>query len=500
MTLECILADRLYVPEAYVTPEHLNAFVYEIEVHENVYDFGPFETVTGSIRTFGKVRMGGEPYYAFSRGNIAKLGRLFGDLPWVDKTSAPKMRANLQFKGQLHTWETKQIGQQEAVDAWLRQKGGVIKAPPRFGKTISAIYVLTQMRLKTVIITHQVDLLEQFYSSFMAFTNVKDLQRIAPKQKKKDATGRIVGFFDDYDNPECLDVCLLCWQTFASKYGPERMALYATNWGLTIVDECHRTGGVVYAKTINRLMARHRLGLTGTVERCDGREFLLKDIIGPVVAEGRVATIPCKVVIKHTGIPIKYTFVEPLPNLYKRLYNNEARMNIILRDLEKDVAEGRWICFSFHRCSIAQLSAWTKKLQLLGIRAEAFYGQCKDSEGVLRRARSGEIQVLVCNSQMLTGIDIPRWNTFYSAFPTSNIVFNEEGQLSGNFYQEFSRIRTPFQYEDGTVKTVGLIRDYVDTNSMCYASYKKRYKAYKNQEFPIEIIKLASQEKPETLT
>jgi len=498
--MQCVLADRLYVPEEYVTPEHLNAFVYEIQEYGNVYDFGPFETVTGSIRTFGKVRMDGQVYYAFSRGNIEKLGSLFGDLPWIDKTCAPKMRSNLQFKGQLHTWESKQIGQQEAADAWMRPKCGIIRASPRFGKTITSIYLLTKLRYKTLIITHQIDLLEQFYASFLAFTNAQELIDVAPKQKKNDAKGRIFGFFNEYTNPEELDVCLLCWQTFASKaHGAERMAEYGSTWGLVIVDECHRVGGVIYARTVNRLMARHRMGLTGTVERVDGREFLLKDLIGPVVAEGRVATISCKVIITHTGIPINYSFTEPLPNLFKRLYNNQGRMEIILNDLQKDVDAGRWICFAFHRCSIVQLCAWTKKLQLLGINAEAFYGQCKDREGVLTRARTGETQVLVCNSQMLTGIDIPRWNTFYAAFPTSNVVFNEDGQLSGNFYQEFSRIRTPFVYEDGSQKTEGIIRDYVDINSMCYASYKKRYKAYQNQWFEIKVVKLAVQVPPKVL-
>jgi hypothetical protein len=489
---QCILADRLYVPEAYVMPEHLNEFVYTIKEQSN-YDYGPFETVTGSIRTFSKANIGGSLYYAFSRGNIEKLGRLFGDLPWIDKTSSAKMSSPLQFKGQLHTWESKKIGQQEAVAAWLKCKSGIIKAPPRFGKTISAIYLLTKLGYKTLIITHQIDLLEQFYSSFLAFTNAKELQEaVDPQQHKRDATGRVFGFFHDYNNPEKLDVCLLCWQTFASKaYGQERIDTYGATWGLVIVDECHRTGGTCYARTVNRLHARHRLGLTGTVERVDGREFLLKDIIGPVVAEGRVATIPCRVVVTHTGIPIKYSFTEPFSYLYKRIFKSPGRMDIVLKDLQKDVDAGRYICFAFHRCSIKQLCEWTKMLQLLGIKAESFYGSCRDREGVLTRARTGETQVLVCNSQMLTGIDIPRWNTYYSAFPTSNVVFNEDGNLSGNFYQEFSRIRTPFKYEDGKEKQEGIIRDYVDTNSMCFGAYKKRYRAYKNQGFAIDIIKLS---------
>ena len=646
--MDCILADRLYVPEEYVTPEHLNEFVYLIEENEN-YEFGPFQTATGSIRTFSKANINGQIYYAFSRGNLEKLGRLFGDIPWTNKTCAKPMTADLQFKGSLHTWETKQIGQQEAVMTWLRQKGGIIKAPPRFGKTISSIFILTKLKLKTLIIAHQIDLLEQFYKSFRDFTNIDDVQDIAPKQRKRNAKGRIVGFFNDYDNPEELDVCLLCWQTFASKYGPERIAQYGNTWGTIIVDECHsyatpvlidydkymaigevfenesithvlsynletksiekkkilnrrchesekkrvairvrgdrglaiisptenhkyyvvdkgyveakdlcqgdrfititpdklvvvesvtevsnpedkrvynlevednhnyfvvakeedlvfpilvsnchKVGGVCYARTVNRLPARYRLGLTGTVERVDGREFLLRDIVGPVVAEGRVATIPCRVIITHTNIPIKYTFGEPLPYLYKRIYANKDRMEILLDDLQKDVDAGRYICFAFHRCSVKQLREWTDKLKMLGIKAEAFYGSCPDREGALLRARSGETRVLVCNSQMLTGIDVPRWDTYYSAFPTSNIVFNEEGKLSGNFYQEFSRIRTPFS-ENGKDKTEGLIRDYVDTNALCFGSYKKRYRAYTNQQFKLEVVKLERPVEPPSL-
>lgn len=131
--MQCILSDRLYVPEEYVHPEHLNDFVYQIEAMQG-YDFGPFEAVTGSIRTFNKCIINGHMHYAFSRGNLEKLNQLFGDVPWVNRTCAPLMEYDLKFKGKLHTWEENQIGQQEAVDVWLKSKGGVIKAPPRFGK------------------------------------------------------------------------------------------------------------------------------------------------------------------------------------------------------------------------------------------------------------------------------------------------------------------------------------------------------------------------------
>ena len=131
--LECILADRLYVPEEYVTQEHLNAFVYQVE-ETGKYDYGPFQITASSIRTFAKVNIAGNLYYGFAKGNVAKLGELFGDLPWLNKTVIPPMESNLEFRGKLHTWESKKIGQQEAVDTWLKHKNGIIRGKPRFGK------------------------------------------------------------------------------------------------------------------------------------------------------------------------------------------------------------------------------------------------------------------------------------------------------------------------------------------------------------------------------
>ena len=301
----------------------------------------------------------------------------------------------------------------------------------------------------------------------------------------------MVGYFNDYTNPEELDVCLLCWQTFASKAkGDARIDKYKNTWGLVIVDECHRMGGICFSRTVNRLSARYRMGLSGTVERTDGREFLVKDILGPVSAEGKVATVDCHVTSIYVGIKIQFGKNEPLPYLYKRLYNNSDRMKIVLKYAMRDIEAGRFICMAFHSSSIEQLKHWTNKLQMLGVKAEAFYGSCTDREGVLERARSGETQVLVCNRQMLTGIDIPRWDTFYNMFPSANVVFNDMGELSGNYYQEFSRIRTPYTDKiTGATKDKGIIRDFVDDSPFCYGSYRKRYKAYVQQQFIITTIK-----------
>jgi hypothetical protein len=102
------------------------------------------------------------------------------------------------------------------------------------------------------------------------------------------------------------------------------------------------------------------------------------------------------------------------------------------------------------------------------------------------------VQVAVCNEAMLTGVNVPRWNAYYSMFPTSNVAWEKlsDGteELSGNFKQNSDRIRTYFWYSPKIKKRVALIRDFVDNNKFCKNSFKKRLKAYKHQKFQIENI------------
>jgi len=500
----CILRERLYVPEIYVSDFHLKNFTHYFEVKDQKRDDRGIavglESNIQQVKTHVAITAAsGDKYIGFARGNLPKLSEFFGQYDWEDRTVAPPFKSDLAFKKDRHlyTYAKDGIGQQEVVDQFLKIQSGVIKAAPRFGKTICTVFILTKMKIKALIVAHQDDLLRQFYAEFEEFSNLMEIRN--PSKKKKDANGHIVGFFSDFKNPEELDVCLLCWQTFASKYGPERIKKYRDTWGIVVADEVHFSGAIKYAGILNNLNGRHRLGLTGTLERVDYREKIVLDIVGPVVAKGLVKQVPCVVVISHTNIPVQYKAYEPLPYLFQRLYNNVERTALIIKQLEEDVKDGFFICIGFHRSSQKQLQHFTDLLKSLGYKAEAFYGgMTRDREEVLKEFKDGVVQVAVCNEAMLTGINVPRWNAYYSMFPTANVVLrkeDEDKELSGNFKQKFDRIRTPFWYSETMQKKVGLIRDWTDKNRLCMGMYKKRLKAYKNQDFQIEEINYSRREK-----
>lgn len=500
----CILSDRLYVHESYVTSEHLLPFVHRLADDDEMEDLQGFtfseQPQVKVIRTYNRVRLEHGIYYGFSRGKVPLLLNMFGHIPWENCTACPRIKSELKFTKNLYNFEEHGIGQREAAEQWLKVKNGVIKAAPRFGKTVTSIYIIAKLGVKTAIITHQKDILQQFFETFKDFTNFNDIVEPdhvpGPRLKKRggrDARGRIVGFFHDYDNPEELDVCLICWQTLASKQkGPERLNQHYNTWGLMIIDEVHRTGGIAYAKAVNQTNTRFRMGLTGTVERVDGREFLLHNIVGPVTAVGEAKAIPCRVETVFTGITVEFNpKAEAWPRLSQRLYKSEERLELILKYIKMDMGrDNTFICIAFHSGSVAQLNHFTDILIYHGYRAASFHGSLnpRDREQALEDARSGALDILVCNAGMLTGINVPRWNVFYCMFPNGNVVINETREVSGNYRQQYSRVQTPFKYEDGMEKKMGLIRDFVDDNAICIGLYKKRSKAYLHERFSVHVV------------
>ena len=132
---------------------------------------------------------------------------------------------------------------------WLCQLGS--------GKTQTALEMIARLGLKTLWITHTIDLLNKSYER--AKNNFEDVGL------GKIANGKIgIGTHI----------------TFATVQTLKSMDLqsYADTWDCVIVDECHRVCGTpakagMFYKVINKLVARYKYGLTATqIGRASCRE------------------------------------------------------------------------------------------------------------------------------------------------------------------------------------------------------------------------------------
>lgn len=160
--------------------------------------------------------------------------------------------------------------QEKACNMALKKKNGIIVMPAGSGKTQTALELVARLELKTLWITHTIDLLNQSYNRAKSNFENAGLGKIA--------NGKIqIG----------THITFATVQTLKSI----DLQSYADKWDCIIVDECHRVCGTpakagMFYKVLNKLVARYKYGLTATPYRnIKGTEKAMLGLIGNVIIE-----------------------------------------------------------------------------------------------------------------------------------------------------------------------------------------------------------------------
>ncbi len=150
--------------------------------------------------------------------------------------------------------------QKEALAAWLAARGsGIVVLPTGAGKTHVGGIAIESKRRATVVVAPTLDLVRQWYDLLRATFGV--------------AVGVVGG-----GQHEVLPLTVT---TYDSAH--LQMEHLGSRFGLVVFDECHHLPGAVYSLGARLCLAPFRLGLTATLERNDGREGELDELIGPTV-------------------------------------------------------------------------------------------------------------------------------------------------------------------------------------------------------------------------
>ena len=220
--------------------------------------------------------------------------------------------------------------QEEAKNKALKAKNGVIVMAAGSGKTQTALQLIAELGVKTLWLTHTLDLLNQSY--LRAKNNFENIKI------SKIANGKI-------NIAENI--------TFATVQTLSKIDLsqYKNEWDCIIVDEGHRVAGTpaqlgMFYKVINNLSARYKFSLTATPYRnIKGTEKALFSLIGNIICEISKEQIADKI-IKAKIKPIKTEFNIPrsaqkydgtieYSKLTTILCEDEKRNGIILDILKK---------------------------------------------------------------------------------------------------------------------------------------------------------------------
>ena len=178
---------------------------------------------------------------------------------------------NLEFSGNLRDY------QEPVVKKYLDYVtnngmgrgagGGLLELPCAFGKTSLSLYMISQLKKKTLVIVHKEFLLNQW---------VERIQQFLPKAR----IGRIQGQIIDIEDK---DIVIGMLQSLSMKEYPQSVF---ESFGFTIIDEVHHISSQTFSNALFKIVTKYMLGLSATMNRKDGTTRVFKMFLGDVIYKG----------------------------------------------------------------------------------------------------------------------------------------------------------------------------------------------------------------------
>ena len=289
-----------------------------------------------------------------------------------------------------------------------KSQGGIISVGCGFGKTVLALYIISIIKKKTLVIVHKEFLVNQWKERINQYLPNSKIGVIQGKKIEIEDCDIVIGMLQsismkDYDDDIFKD------------------------FGLCIIDECHHIGAEVFSRSLTKINCRYMLGLSATPKRKDGLSKVFEWYIGPYV-------------FKDTNKDIKKAEAKLIYyNNYDPLYSNEEtncfgkicipkmitnislfmRRNKLVCDLILQICENynRQVLILGDRRE--QLKILEKMLNQLNFTNIGYYvGGMKEKD--LKTTETKQV-ILATYSMSSEGMDIPSLNTLILISSKSDI-------------------------------------------------------------------------------
>ncbi len=130
--------------------------------------------------------------------------------------------------------------------------------------TVMALNIISKLQYKTLVIVHKEFLMNQW---------IERIEQFLPGAKVGKIQGKIVDVKDK-------DIVVGMLQSLSMK---EYDRTIFAPFGLTIVDECHHISAEVFCRSLFKIVTKHMLGLSATMNRKDGLTKVFKMFLGNVI-------------------------------------------------------------------------------------------------------------------------------------------------------------------------------------------------------------------------
>lgn len=365
-------------------------------------------------------------------------------------------RVEIPFKREIEFTGTLKPDQAEAVKAIHKYKNGVIKAPPRSGKTVLSSAAVCEIGMKTIIVAAQHSWLAGFRETFLGSKTQKALTN---------AKEKYVGYAKTLEDFKKYDVCLVTYQTFNSPGGQKLLKKIRDMFTVLVVDEVHMGAAPKFVVMLSHLNVKYRIGLSGTPNRKDGRFPLVSNLIGPTIHTSIVKRLRPTIILTRTDYKKtdgKSRAPSAWTNMVGALEKDKKRLKLIAKCAIQDVKDKHMVIIPFSQKKAVDMCVKFINEKAGKRLAHVFDGRVKKTkrDEIVDKARDYKIKVLVGNAKMLsTGLNIPRASMLYEATLSSNME---------NCEQRVSRVLTP--HEGKPEPRVRMFLDDMPVRKRCMAN------------------------------
>jgi len=320
------------------------------------------------------------------------------------------MDIDLKFKGELRDY------QKDIVKKYLDSLnheiggGGLLDIPCGFGKTVMALYIISMVKKKTIIIVNKDFFTNQWSKSIKTFLPTARI-------------GIIQGPIVDVENK---DVVIAMLQSLSGK---EYHKNIIAQFGLTIVDECHHISSQYFSRSLFKIVTKYTLGLSATMQRKDGLTKVFKMFLGDIICSvKREANDP--VLIKCIDFKVNdeefnetiydYRGNPAYSSMITKICDFNIRSEFIIKVIEKELKEKEDQLIMVLAQNRSLLKYMFNAISHRNIASVGYYvGGMKEKE----LEKSENKKVIVATYAMASeGLDIKTLSTLILATPRTDIT------------------------------------------------------------------------------
>lgn len=343
------------------------------------------------------------------RGHVKTVLSHFPDEPIQDFTSIGVTNSCL-YMNEDFSLDERQL---RCIEAMRKKKQGIILAATSSGKSAMILACIAEKQVSTLVIVNRKVLLEQLVSD-------------AKKYLHNVPIGTLTG-----DKKDIQEVTFALDRTVANilekndKYADS----FKSGFGMVIMDECHIAAAPTLQFIMNRMEARYRYGLSGSLNRKDGLSFIVDGLFGSVIAEvskdeiieaGRAC--PYSVHLLPVSTEVSYPESEESSTEYwkridKEIHASKEREDQVFDFVASLIRNGRTPAVGFRY--LEPTKRLHKRLNDSGFPTSMLIGGVKEPKSICDEVQSGKTKCLVATfGTFSTGVNIPKLDALVIASPT----------------------------------------------------------------------------------